>query len=102
MKTLVLRNNDNSVQVEYLTDLIGNNDALTIYQIRDLNATGTGTVTLGATAIGLGMDFGAEPKTLKQFIAFAITNNLILEVYETGQAVKTAVYYGGAIGGEFL
>ena len=74
MKVLKFTNADLSLDVEYSVDLIGTNEELTVYEIAGLDAAEE----------SWGLQFRRLPYTLGAFKAFATTNNLKLEVLETG------------------
>ncbi len=74
MKILKFTNADNSLDVEYTTDLIGTNEELTVYQIEGLDSVEE----------EWGLEFRRLPYVLGDFIAFATTHNLRLDVLETG------------------
>jgi hypothetical protein len=79
MKTIVLRNTDSSVRVEYLTDLIGKNQELTVYT---QNGTPNG---LSETEIALGLDLGVDEYNVKDVEALSEEKELFMEIYENGQ-----------------
>jgi hypothetical protein len=87
MKTLQLISPDESIQVNYLTDLIGDNEELTVYQIRDLSLNETGSEVLSDAAIAAGLFLNVAEYSLGQFKAFATANEYSLKVFETGEDV---------------
>ena len=82
MKTLLFHNEDNSVFVEYVTDLIDGNDALTIMSVKGLDSPET---------VAFGFKDKCQVSTLVAERAFATANNLTLDIYETDQAVIHSV-----------
>ena len=90
MKDLVLRKSDNSVFVEYKTDLIDGCRQLTIYQVRNKNNNDTEKA----------IPFGIDEYHIQELIQYAVDNAYLLEVYETGASVVTLVgpYGAEAIG----
>lgn len=84
MKTLKYTNANKAIDVEYLTDLIGSNKNLTVYQLSQY-VNGIKQVNLNATAQSFGMLDKVDMYTLKQMTDQAIDKNLTLEVYESGQ-----------------
>lgn len=104
MKNLVFSNSDNTLVVDYLTDLIGEGVSFTIYQIKTI-ASGVETIGLSAAAIALGFWDKLQEYTLGEFKEFAETNTLTLTTKETGVAdvvVYSPIYGGDAIGGDEL
>lgn len=84
MKTLKYTNANKAIDVEYLTDLIGSNKELTVYQVTQY-VNGAKQVNLNATAQSFGMLDKVDMYTLKQMTDQATDKNLTLEVYESGQ-----------------
>jgi hypothetical protein len=82
MKTLLFHNEDNSVFVEYVTDLIDGNDALTIMSVKGLDNPET---------VAFGFKDKCQVSTLTAEKAFATAANLILDIYESDQAVIHSV-----------
>lgn len=83
MKTIKFTNGDGSVNVEYLVDLIGDADSLTVLQISGLEAAEE----------QFGLNFTINPYTLTAFEQFATTNNLKMEIFEDGETTVTANTY---------
>lgn len=95
MKTLKFQSQDNDINVDYLVDLIGNTEPITVYDITQW----TGAVSvrgLNREAITFGMFDKIDktvsnsgkthtPYTLKEFIQFAEDNNLTLTIFEDGE-----------------
>lgn len=90
MKTLQLVSPDQSIIVNYLTDLIGSNEELTVYQIKELtyDTTLRGSTILSDAAIQAGLFADVDEYSLGDFKAFATTNGYSLRVFETGEAVS--------------
>ena len=88
MKTLKYTNANKAIDVEYLTDLIGSNKTLTVYQITQF-VNGVEQVGLNGTATTFGMKDTVDLFSLKQMTDQATDKNLTLEVYESGQAKVT-------------
>jgi len=88
MKTLKYTNANKSIDVEYLTDLIGSNKTLTVYQVTQF-VNGVEQVGLNGTAQVFGMKDTVDLFSLKQMTDQATDKNLTLEVYESGQAKVT-------------
>ena len=84
MKTLKYTNANKAIDVEYLTDLIGSNKTLTVYQITQF-VNGVEHVGLNGTAATFGMKDTVDLFSLKQMTDQATDKNLTLEVYESGQ-----------------
>jgi len=84
MKTLKYTNANKSIDVEYLTDLIGSNKTLTVYQVTQF-VNGVEQVGLNGTAQVFGMKDTVDLFSLKDMTDQATVKNLTLEVYETGQ-----------------
>lgn len=84
MKTLKYTNANKAIDVEYLTDLIGSNKMLTVYQITQF-VNGVEQVGLNGTAATFGMKDTVDLFSLKQMTDQATDKNLTLEVYESGQ-----------------
>ncbi len=80
MKTLAFTNADNTVNIEYLTDIIGSNDFFTIYQITGL------TDAVQQKYVFPDLDF---EWTLVEAAALADSANLTLKIYETDENVVT-------------
>lgn len=76
MKLLVFTNADNSVKIEYLTDIIGSNDFFTIYQITGLASA------VQQKYVFPDLDF---EWTLAEAAALADSSNLTLTIYETDE-----------------
>lgn len=84
MKQLRFANGDGSLDITYLVDLIGTNDACTIYQvIQKVNNVNT-PFGLNATAYQAGFNDKKEPTTLTVMKAFASDNNYTLTEYTEG------------------
>lgn len=88
MKTLKYTNANKSIDVEYLTDLIGSNKTLTVYQVTQF-VNGVEQVGLNGTAQVFGMKDTVDLFSLKDMTDQATAKNLTLEVYEAGQAKTT-------------
>ena len=96
MKRLVYSNSDSSIITEYLVDVIGSSDLLTIYQIGQIidgeatvvNGTG-GTTDMNSTLVGLNFPNMVKEWTLVEAIALAVSVNYTLKVYEYGKDVVT-------------
>lgn len=86
MKTLKYTNTNKAIDVEYLTDLIGSNKNLTVYQVTQY-VNGVKQVNLNATAQSFGMLDKVDMYSLKQMTDQATDKNLNLNVYEAGQNV---------------
>lgn len=97
MKTLKFTNENKTIDVEYLVDLIGGSDMLTVYQIAQY-VDGVKQLHLNGTAIAFGMFDGIDkivsgagaihtPYTLQTAKALAAQYNLQLDIYESDQAV---------------
>lgn len=86
MKTLKYTNTNKAIDVEYLTDLIGSNKNLTVYQVTQY-VNGVKQVNLNATAQAFGMLDKVDMYSLKQMTDQATDKNLNLNVYEAGQNV---------------
>lgn len=80
MTTLILKNSNGTIFVEYKLDSTHNVDKFTIMQINDLSDS----------EITLGMDFKCLTNNLKAFIDFANNNNLDLISIE-GNTITTIV-----------
>jgi hypothetical protein len=90
MKTLQFRNSDDSIIVNYLTDLIGEAKSLTVYQIKTLFGIVGGQnvedyIGLADNAIQLGLPDKLEGSSLEEMTALAQSLSLSLEVLETGE-----------------
>lgn len=94
MVTLTLRNTDNSVNVQYKTDIIGENDNFTIMEVIGANDA----------EIASGINFRQEVHTVKELYEFAETNSLFL--VKTTNASSTIIYsptgYGQGLGESYL
>jgi hypothetical protein len=104
MKTLVFRDSA-GLQIEYLTDLIGDNKQFTIYQIQHRNSAGKMVIGLSDAEIAAGWDHKVAEYDLGTMIAWAKTTNCTLTAVDTGNAyvtVNQGGYYGGAIGIDLL
>lgn len=88
MKTLKYTSQNKDIDVEYLTDLIGSNDSLTIYQVSQY-VDEVKQVGLNGTAIVFGMPDDIEASNLTTMKALATDNNLTLQVLESGQSTIT-------------
>lgn len=98
MKTLKYTNANKAIDVEYLVDLIGSSDMLTVFQICQY-VNEVKQVGLNGTAVVFGMpdttdqvvssDNSRVKHTLTIFKALAVSKNLTLQVFEDGQAVQT-------------
>ena len=88
MKTLKYTNANKAIDVEYLTDLIGSNKNLTVYQVTQY-VNGVKQVNLNATAQAFGMLDKVDMYSLKQMTDQATNKNLTLTVHESGQSVVT-------------
>lgn len=86
MKTLKYTNANKAIDVEYLTDLIGSNKNLTVYQVTQY-VNGVKQVNLNAAAQTFGMLDKVDMYSLKQMTDQATDKNLTLNVYESGQNV---------------
>jgi hypothetical protein len=96
MKTLKYTNANQALDVEYLVDLIGDNDMLTVYDIHQY-VDGVKQEGLNGDAYFLEMfdkdeqvvnsDNTRTKHTLTRFIAKAVDKNLNLSVYEDGEGV---------------
>ena len=86
MKILKYTNANKAIDVEYLTDLIGSNKNLTVYQVTQY-VNGVKQVNLNATAQSFGMLDKVDMYSLKQMTDQATDKNLNLNVYEAGQNV---------------
>ena len=84
MKTLKYTNANKAIDVEYLTDLIGSNKELTVYQVTQF-VNGVEQVNMNATGQAFGLLDKVAPYSLKQMTDQATDKNLTLEVYEQGQ-----------------
>jgi hypothetical protein len=97
MKTLQITNTDNSIVVNYLTDLIGDNNNFTIFQIKQVVA---GVEQIGLTDAVITEGFFktiGKSHTVVQFTDFVKRKAYNLYSYEnlsTG-AVKTTIWAGG-------
>ena len=98
MKIIQLKNAAGTIIVDYLTDLIGSNNEFTVYQIKQVGETGTGSVILSDEAIQAGYPVDIDESNLSTFRTFAVDNNLFLYIYETGEDTSYLVYNGEAIG----
>lgn len=107
MKTLQFTNVAGTVAVNYLTDLIGDNQVFTVYQVKE-QVDGVERIGLTDTTIALGFDYDKDEYDLATFTAFAEENDYILKSYEntaSGISVTTIydpVYGAGGIGEEEL
>lgn len=107
MKTLQFTNVAGTVTVNYLTDLIEDNQVFTVYQAKEI-VDGVEQVGLTDTAIALGFDYNLDEYDIATFTAFAEENDYILKSYEntvSGIEVTTIydpVYGAGGIGEEEL
>jgi len=104
MKTLVFQDSS-GLQIEFLTDLIGNNKQFTVYQIQERDADGIMRIGLSDTSIAAGWDFGVKEYHLGEMIAWATSADCTLTAVETGKeddVLYQGTYYGGAIGIELL
>lgn len=80
MKTLVLRNTDNSLRVEYKVDLINaDSDNFTVMEI----------VGLDEVEEKFGLDLTLTTNSVTEIKALATTNNLILDLVDIDPAVGT-------------
>jgi hypothetical protein len=86
MKTLKYTNANKTIDVEYLTDLIGSNKELTVYQLTQF-VSGVEKVNINTTAQTLGMLDKVKKYSLKEMTDMATNLNLTLNVYESGQSV---------------
>lgn len=103
MKSLVFLGADGT-HVELLTDLIGENDAFTVYQIKEF-VDGQAQIGLSDATIAKGFNFTIDEYSVGEMKAFAEENGYTLIALETGadpEVLYTAYYYGEAIGGEFI
>lgn len=87
MKLLKFTNADRSLDVEYAVDLIGSSEAMTVYEVKGLDAA----------ELRWGLQFRRLSYTLGAFKAFATTYNLKLEVLENGQSTSTLVALATAL-----
>jgi hypothetical protein len=105
MKTLVF-NNSSGLMVELLTDLIGDNQQFTVFQIKErILSTGKFQIGFQDATIAAGWDFKILEYDLGTMIAWAITKACTLTAVETGKAdvvLHQGTYYGGAIGVDIL
>jgi hypothetical protein len=91
--------------VQLLTDLIGDNQHCTVYQIQYRDATNTMQLGLSDALIAKGWDFKVAEYYLADFITFAQKYNYTIVAVETGKSdvvVYQGSYYGGAIGIDIL
>ena len=99
MKTLKFTSQDKDIDIEYLVDLIGDNEQFTIYDATQF-VDGVPQWGLNGTAITFGMyDKNQMDKTvsgsthtfysLTEFVAFAVAKNLTLLVLEEGESTIT-------------
>lgn len=88
MKTIQLISNDDTITVDYLVDLIGNNEECTVYQIKDHAATSqTGAVRLSAAAIQANFpDSIDEFNKITDFKVFALANGMKMTIFENGES----------------
>jgi len=91
MKTLQLISPDESIIVNYLTDLIGENESLTVYQIKEIGESAAGSIVLSDAAIQAGLFLEIGEYNLGAFKAFATTNEYSLKIFENGETVVDAV-----------
>lgn len=99
MKTLKYTNANGTLDVEYLVDLIGDNDMMTVYQVCQY-VDGVKQVNMNGTAVTFGMpdkyeqtvntDNTRTKYTLKEFEQLAVDKNLTLEIYEDGEDMVTS------------
>ena len=104
MKTLVFQDST-GILVELLTDLIGDNEAFTVYQIQYRDANGDMQIGLSDDLIAAGFDFAIDEYDVGAMIEFAETYDYTLTAVETGYedvVLYQGTYYGGAIGVDLL
>jgi len=77
MKTLVIRNADNSARVEFKVDIIGSNQNFTVMQVSDLDDA----------EVVFGINFRELATNLQAFTSFCTANNLILDNIDIDPAV---------------
>lgn len=87
MKTLVIRNADNSARVEYKVDIIGNSDNFTVMEVKGLDDA----------EVKFGINFRELPSNIQAFKAFCTTNNLILDKEDPAVAKVVLVAEGTAM-----
>jgi hypothetical protein len=108
MKTLQINNSDNSIVVRYLTDIIGDAQEFTIYQVETVVA-GVAQIGLTDAILAEGFFYHYKTHTLPEFIDFVKGKGYTLKSYEntaTG-SVETTIWSsgygeGGAIGEDQL
>jgi len=87
MKILKFTNADLSLDVEFAVDLIGDSEAMTVYEVSGLDDTEE----------TMGMAFRRLTYNLGTFKAFATTYNLKLEVLESGEDTETLIALATAL-----
>lgn len=94
MVTLTLRNAGNSVNVQYKTDIIGDNQNFTIMEV----------VGASAAEIRSGINFRQEVHSLQELYDFAEDNNLFLikTTNSTSEILFSPTGYGVGLGESFL
>lgn len=88
MKTLKYTNANKAINVEYLTDLIGDNEEFTTYQIKQI-VNGVEQLGLNGTAVAFGMEDEINAFSLAYMKTMATNKNLSLEVHEDGKSIVT-------------
>jgi hypothetical protein len=105
MKTLVFQDS-NGLLVELLTDMVGDNQQFTVYQIQErVLATGEMQIGLQDATIAAGWDFKIAEYDLGAMIAHAEAMGCTLTAVETGKedvVILQGEYYGDAIGVDLL
>jgi hypothetical protein len=105
MKTLVFQNSS-GLLVELLTDLVGDNQQFTVYQVQErILSTGKFQIGFQEATIAAGWDFGIAEYDLGTMKAWAIAKGCTLTAVETGKedvVLHQGTYYGGAIGLDLL
>ena len=105
MKTLVFQDST-GLMVELLTDLVGNNQQFTVYQVQErILATKKFQIGLQDATIAAGWNVKIEEYDLGQMKAWAIAKGCTLTAVETGKedvVLHQGTYYGGAIGVDIL
>jgi hypothetical protein len=105
MKTLVF-NNSAGLLVELLTDLVGDNQQFTVYQVQErILATKKFQIGYQEATIAAGWNFGIAEYDLGTMKAWAVSTGCTLTAVETGKpdvVIYQGTYYGGAIGVDLL
>lgn len=77
MKTIKLTNESGTIDIDYLVDLIGDSERLTVYQVKGINEIET----------QFGFNFRRDEYSKAEFQQFADENNLKMSIFEANEPV---------------